>query len=172
MKNKEVYIVIVVIVVALILVLALGKEDNKSNVKSQEDPQSILERAQSESSSVKENEKKELAQINVTEYLDYYSGEEPKLILIARPTCHYCQIAEPIIENIAYMYDLEIYYLNTDNFTEDDEQKLESSDELFQNGFGTPLLLNVGNNSIIGTVDGLTDSQHYIDFFKENGYIK
>lgn len=172
MKNKEIYIVIGIIVVALILVLALGKKDTNSSEKQQEEPQNILERAQSESTSVKDNEKKELTQISVTDYLDYYNGEESKLVLVARPTCHYCQIAEPIIQNLAYKYDIDIYYLNTDNFTGDDEQNFTSSNEMFQNGFGTPLLLSVGNGSIIDTVDGLTDSDHYVEFFKENGYIK
>ena len=73
-----------------------------------------MENAEKESESVKSNEIKELNNINVSDYLEFYAGEESKLVLVARPTCHYCQIAEPILQNIAYKYDLEINYLNTD----------------------------------------------------------
>ena len=171
MKNKEIFIVFGIIVIALILVIALGKDSNKKE-KLEDNQEIILERAQEESASVKDTEKKQLEEIDVTRYLDYYGGEESKLVLVARPTCHYCQIAEPIIQNLAYKYDINIYYLNTDNFKDDDEEKFKSSNEMFTGGFGTPLLLNIGTNKIIDTVDGLTDSEHYIKFFKDNGYIK
>ena len=175
MKNKEVFAVIGVIIVALILVFTLGSGDKKKKKKSLDDTNvvdSILANAAKESASVKEEETKEFSSINVSELVDIYKGEESKIVLIARPTCHYCQIAEPILHNIAYKYDLDINYLNTDDFTEDDEKTFEEIDELFSQGIGTPLLLIVGNNKINDTVDGLTDTSHYISFFKENGFIK
>ena len=59
-----------------------------------------------------------------------------------------------------------------DEFSEEDNQKFMESDEFLGEGVGTPLLMNVGNEKIIDKVDGLTDSAHYIQFFKDNGYIK
>ena len=46
------------------------------------------------------------------------------------------------------------------------------SDEFFKEGYGTPILLVVGEGKIIDKVDGLTDSAHYVDFFKRNEFIK
>ena len=172
MKNKEVFIIIGFIIVLLILAFVFGKNDNSKSTKQQvEEANSILERAQKESEAVKEEEKKELKEITVDEYLDIYSGEENKIVLVARPTCHYCQIAEPIIQKLAKEYDLEINYLNTDNFQDDDEDKFVSSNEKFSNGFGTPILLSVGNSTIVDSVDGLTDTQRFKEFFEKNGYI-
>ena len=66
----------------------------------------------------------------------------------------------------------EINYLNTDDFTEEDNNNLMASDEFFSSGYGTPILLYIKNNSIIDKVDGLTNSDGYIEFLRTNGFIK
>lgn len=168
--DKKKYGIIGVILVLLVLIIGFSvnpdKEESTSN-----NTQSIITNATNESQNVKEDEQKDFIEINIDDYLNKYNGEEKSLVLIARPTCHYCQIAEPILHNIAYKYNIDINYLNTDNFQEGDSQKLINSDEFFSGGFGTPLLLVISNGSINDKVDGLTDTSHYIDFLKQNGYI-
>lgn len=173
-KNQKIMISLLIGVFVILLGFSffVGKDDSdSSNNQMSEETNSIIDNAQKESDSVKDSEKKELTEIKMDKYIELYEGNESKLILIARPTCHYCQIAEPIIKNIAYENDLEIYYLNTDNFEGDDETKLVQSNEYFSEEFGTPLLLVVKNNEIIDKVDGLTDKSNYIEFFKSNGFI-
>lgn len=181
MKNNQKKTIIYVLIGAFIIILGFsffvgtdkdtGKKNSNTYSELTEDPNKIFENAQKESASVKESEKKELNDINIDTYLEYYQGEENKIILIARPTCSYCQIAKPIIQNIAYEKAVEVFYLNTDNFKNDDETKLVKSNEFFSEGFGTPLLLVVKNNKIVDKIDGLTDKAHYIEFFKNNGFI-
>lgn len=167
--NKKVFgIVGIVLLIALLIICACinpnGKPSNNST--------SIIEKAIEESSAVKETEQKDFIEINIDEYLNKYNGEEKFLVLVARPTCHYCQIAEPILRNISYKYDININYLNTDNFQNDDAQKFIQSDEFFSNGFGTPMLLIVSNGRIDDMVDGVTDKKHYEEFLKNNNYIE
>lgn len=169
MNKKTFGIIGIVLVVILLLVSCSIKSDKEE--KSSDDIQTIINNAQKESRNVKEEEQKEFTEINVDEYLNKYNGEEKSIVLIGRPTCHYCQIAEPIIHNIAYKYDLNIFYLNTDNFQDGDSEKLVNSDSFFSSGFGTPLLLVLSNGSINSKVDGLTDTNHYVEFFKSNGFI-
>ena len=171
MKNKEIIFVIGIILVSLIIIYTLGKSDNNIKNESNE-AQSILEKAEHESKKVKEKEQKDFKMINLATYLEYYTSDEDILVLLARPTCHYCQIAEPILKNLAYKYDIEINYLNTDDFTEEDNNNLMASDEFFSSGYGTPILLYIKNNSIIDKVDGLTNSDGYIEFLRTNGFIK
>ena len=57
-----------------------------------------------------EAEKGDFIQIDINQYLEMYNGSEKQIILIARPTCHYCQIAEPILQNLVYEYKLNINY--------------------------------------------------------------
>lgn len=170
--NKKTYGIIGVIIIVLLLIISCTvNTDKKSSSIDTEDIQTIISNAQNESNNVKEDEKKEFIEISMDDYLNKYNGEESSLILIARPTCHYCQIAEPILHNIAYKYNIDINYLNTDNFQDGDSEKLINSNEFFTNGFGTPLLLVVSNGNINDKQDGLTDTNHYIKFLKTNGFI-
>ena len=173
---KIVLIIVGIIVVCLFSFFASLDASNKnssssSSSNSSEDVSAIIERAQSESDAVKDEEKKEFISIDVSKYLELLSGSDNSLVLIARPTCSYCQIAEPIIQNIAYKYDIDINYLNTDEFEDDDEAKLVSSHEYFSEGYGTPILLIVSNGDIVDKVDGLTDTENYIKFFTSYGFI-
>lgn len=174
-ENKKLAIILIIVIVLLVIVSACigGKSKSSTpNKSSSTDAETILTNAQNESSAVKDKEKKDFTQINVDKYLEYYAGSENKIVLLARPTCHYCQIAEPIIQNVAYKYDIDINYLNTDNFSDDDQKKFINSDDTFKNGYGTPYLMIVANNKIVDSVDGVTDTNHYEEFFKKNGYIK
>ena len=174
MENKKWLLPTIFIVIIFILIIISfnipekkGSKENLSN-----DVQTILKNAQEESQSVNKEEQKEFTEIDIETYLNDYENEEDSLVLIGRPGCQYCQIAEPILHNIAYEYNITFYYLNIDNLTEEGQSKLQSSDEFFKEGFGTPLLLIIGNNKIKDKVDGLMDRNHYIDFLKENNYIE
>lgn len=175
-KKKGLKIAGIVIGVLIVLVLAftVGNKEEKTTTTAElsNNPSDILENAKKESAAVTEKDKKEFPQIDVDTYLEYYNGSEEKLILLARPTCGYCQIAEPILQKMAKDYDITIYYLNTDNFTDESQAKFIQSDELFQSGFGTPLLLIVKEGAIVDKVDGLTDTAHYKEFFTGHGYIQ
>ena len=176
MEKKKVFIIIGVIL-AVILLIACSKKKKKTGTSNDlnntsNDASTIVANAQKESNAVKESEKKDFTQIDVDKYLEYYKGEENTLILIARPTCHYCQIAEPIIQNIAYKYDININYLNTDELDDDGNTKLIKSDDYFSEGYGTPLILVVQKNKIVDKIEGLTSKEDIVSFFKKYDFIK
>ena len=174
MNNKKMIIGIVAIVCLLTISFFISPKDEtakKENNSLSDDANVILTNAQKESESVKETEKKEFVSINVNDYLNYFNSPDQKLVLIGRPTCQYCEIAEPILHNIAFEYNIDIHYLNIDDFSEEDTTNFYHSDESFSEGFGTPTLLSVGNGGIQDKVDGLTDKAHYIEFLKLNKYI-
>lgn len=169
--------VIIILIIVLVIILGVGlftgeKKESKKSTSLSNDVEVILSNAQKESKNISDKEKKEFIMINAEKYLDYYKADNKTIILLAKPTCHYCQIAEPILANIAYEYDLDINYLNTDEFTQEDKETVINSDAYFSNGLGTPILLIVSNEEIVDVVDGLTDTAHYLDFFKKNGLIK
>ena len=175
MKKENKFIIILIVILAIILCAGLfinNDDKEETSTKLTNDADIILSNAQSESSKVKSEDKKEFQEINTNEYMELYRGQNKTIVLIARPTCHYCQIAEPILGKIAKDYDLDIKYLNTDNLTRDDYETLIGSNEFLNNGLGTPILLIVNEEKIINAVDGLTDTAHYIDFFKKNGFIE
>ena len=163
MKNNKIIIGIIAVVALLMISFFITpkknneKQNKENNTNITEDANTILANAQKESTNIKDSEKKDFINIDVNKYLEYFNGTEKKIILIGRPTCHYCEIAEPILHNVAFEYNLDINYLNIDNFSE---------------GFGTPTLLIVSEGKIHDKVDGLTDKTHYIEFFKLNDFIK
>lgn len=167
-KKKLGIIGIIVLVILIIISCTINPDKEKS---SNDNPNTIVANATEESNNIKEEEKKDFIEINVGEYISKYNGEEKTLVLVGRPTCHYCQIAEPILKNINYKYDLNINYLNIDNFQDGDGEKFINTNEYFSEGFGTPLLLVISNGSINDIVDGLSDTEHYIDFLKQNEFI-
>jgi len=162
---------IVGFIVLFVLVFTLGGNNNSTSGLS-EDPDVILANAETESAAVTEDQMGDFVDVDVNTYLSYYAGSEAKIILLARPTCHYCTIAEPILHKLVKDYNLEINYLNPDNFTEEDQTNFVKSDAEFNAGYGTPFLFIVRDNQIVDKVDGLTDTAHYIYFFQVNGYIK
>lgn len=176
MKNNKIWVIGIVAlsVILLIVSFCIGENDEgngKDEENYSEDVQRIIKNAQAESAAVRDDEKGEFAYINVDEYLNLYAADSKTLVLLARPTCGYCEVAEPIIRNIIFVYNLDIKYLNTDEFTEDTQRQFVNSNERFKTGYGTPLLMLVGNNSIIDIVDGLTDNAGYMEFLQKNEII-
>ena len=43
---------------------------------------------------------------------------------------------------------------------------------MFNEGYGTPILLLVSKGVIVSNFEGLSDESHYIQFFKSTGIIK
>ena len=187
-RNKKI-VTGIVVAVGVILVCALcyfassavsakagdnySESDNSnSSTTSSSSASDMTSRAQEESANVPDDEQKDFNDIDIDEYLDLYDGSEDSIVLFSRPTCGYCQIAEPILHHIAYQYKLTINHVNTDEMSSDDETKLVESDDYFSDGFGTPLLVVVSNGEIVDVVSGLVDTASYVDFFSDNGFIK
>ena len=171
---KGIGITVGVLLIIILCFVASSKNTENYSEKSTTEESSgedILQLAIKQAGEVNEDERTAPNQITIDEYLNLYKGSEEVLVLLSRPTCQYCQIAKPIIENLIYEYNIKINYLNTDELGEDGNSKLISSDEYFAEGYGTPILLLVGNGKIINQVDGLTTRDEYISFFKENGFM-
>ena len=135
------------------------------------DVENMTTRAQEESANVSEDEKKDFKDIDVDEYVDLYEDSKNSVVLFASPSCGYCQVAEPILHHIAYQYDLTIYHVDVSALSADESEELADSNDYFSQ-LGTPALLVVSNGEIVDSVDGLVDTDSYVDFLKDNGFIK
>ncbi len=117
-------------------------------------------------------EQKEHKNINIDEYLSLKKGSNLSIIYIARPTCSYCVKQSPILKNVAYLYNLEVNYLNTDELDQEGFNKLAQSDEYFQGRWGTPTILLVKDDKIVSMSNGYRSKDALVTFFKENGLIE
>ncbi len=123
-----------------------------------------------ESSSISEDEMKDLKEISVDDYLSLKESDEKySVIYIGRPTCSHCTVQLPIMKHMAYKYNIEINYLNTDNFDSEgkDATKLQKSDDYFSEGWGTPLVLIVKDDEIVEYSEGETSIARLTELFKK-----
>ena len=171
-KNQNIilYIIIGILAVGLLIATMFIGEKEVESIYS-DDPNVIIENAERESASITDDEMKAFINISMDEYLTLYAGSENSIVFVARPTCPYCEITEPIIRKIAKDYNIKINYLNTDEFSEDDRANFVRHNEMFSEGYGTPMILVVSNNKIVTYFEGLTDTAHFIEFFKANNII-
>lgn len=109
----------------------------------------------------------------VSEYFDLKKGTEKVVILFASPECGWCQKYKPIINKVSSDYELPIYYVNTQNMTNDEFEKVVNDSPYMtsKGGFGTPLTLIVGNNEEIAALEGKEEYEEVVKLFKDKGII-
>ena len=123
----------------------------------------------------KDNSKspKDFKEVSLNEYLNIINKDEKSIVLVARPTCTYCQKFSPILKQAAGDMDLVINYIDTDKFSEEDWTTFNKSLSYYtENEWGTPLTLIVQNGQIVDVNSGYTDLTTIKNFFKENGFGK
>lgn len=113
-----------------------------------------------------------LNKIDYKKYDEYAYGKEKKIIVIAQSGCSYCESAKPALNAIAKENELEINWLNITELSEEEQTKVIQSFEIFNQDFGTPLIMIVNNNKVLDSIQGYENKDKYVEFFKKNELIK
>ncbi len=152
------------------------KQDKDDFIKEQqeleleEEQEKTLKNAEKEYKSIKESEKEAFNKITATTYKSYLNNSN-KLVLLSN-TCKYCEQAETILQKLNKDYNLKIDYIETSHLSAQDIETITKSSEDFNNGFGTPTLIAIKNGKVVDILEGITDTKGYVDFLKENKFIK
>lgn len=150
----------IILVVAIVIGVAIGV----SNIK-KDDTNS------DNNVETTELEKAGFNEVTLSEYLDLVKSSEKSIILVARPTCGYCQQFTPILKQAMEDMNLTINYIDTDKFSEDDWTPFtESLDYLKSEQWGTPLTLIVQNGEAIAKNNGYVELDTIKEFFTNNGF--
>ena len=178
-KIKSATIVVLVLVIvfgASYFASELQESDNNSTTttSSTNNSSNSSSDTTSTSSDIPEDEQGDLNEIDIDEYLDLKEGSKASIIYVARPTCHYCQEMEPIVKNVVYEYGVTVNYLNTDELDDEGQAEFVKSDDYFdeQGGYGTPMLIIVKDDEFVDVLEGLSDKDTVVEFFKDNGLIE
>ena len=105
-------------------------------------------------------------EITYSEYEEKMNAKEPFLVVIVRDGCGYCEMYEPIVEEVA-----NEYYINMTNLNNDEYTALGTSNSYFkknQGKWGTPTTLFMYGNSVIDSIPGYVDKDEFVKFVKEN----
>lgn len=166
MKKETVEKVKNTTIVVLVLIIVFGASYFTSELKECDNGGS--------STTTSSTNKGDLNEIGIDEYLDLLKGDDASIIYVARPTCHYCQEMEPIVKNIVYEYGIEVNYLNTDELDDEGQADFIESNDYFdeEGGYGTPMLIVVKDDEFVDVLEGLTDKDTAVNFFKDNGLIE
>lgn len=109
--------------------------------------------------------------VTLDEYLNLVKGTEKSIILVARPTCSYCELFTPILKQAMEDMDLTINYVDTDTFSQEDWTTFSGSLDYLQNEeWGTPLTLIVQNGEVVAENNGYVELDAIKEFFSNNGF--
>ena len=169
-KTNSTILIIVIIIVALIAVIVSA---NSSESKDSGKEIGLTEiKCDNETDSIEQDAESNLPKVSCNGYEQLVKEEKDNLILIARPTCSFCQKFVPILEEIVDEYGITVNYFDTDTLSETENEQFYNSSSLFKsNDFGTPTLIITNNNKITKYTIGYKEKDATISWFKDNGII-
>lgn len=110
-------------------------------------------------------------EVTLSEYLELIAKDEKSIILIARPTCYYCELFAPILKQAKDDLGLTINYIDTDKLTQSDYTTFNASLSVLNTGeWGTPYVLIVKNKEVLAENSGYVELDAIKKFFTDNGY--
>lgn len=114
-----------------------------------------------------------LTEIEYDYAMELYNKDSKSIIVLVQTYCGYCNMYKPIINEIARENNIDIYLLDVYKMDDTVYNKLLNSIDYFKenDNWGTPTTLIVGNGSTIDYLEGYTDYQTTIDFYKKNSLL-
>lgn len=109
--------------------------------------------------------------VSLSEYLELIKKPEKSIILVARPTCGFCEQFTPVLKQAKEDMNLTVNYVNTDDFSQEDWNTFNNSLSYLNSvEWGTPLILIVQNGEAIAENQGYVELSTIKEFFKNNGF--
>lgn len=111
-------------------------------------------------------------EITYSEYEEKLNTEAPFVVVIINDGCGYCEMYEPVVEEVANEYGLPISYINLANLTTDEYNALAKSNSyLRKNQWGTPTTLFMYGEHVVDSFGGYVEKDALVEFVKENFVI-
>lgn len=95
-----------------------------------------------------------------------------EVIFLGRPSCGFCNLFQPVLDDISEKYGITYRYINTDWLTKKELEKVLEKLEIRKRTFSTPRLIITEGSEIIDHQIGYMDDISLFHFFKKNGLIK
>lgn len=103
------------------------------------------------------------------QYKEKVSNNELFMVVIVKDGCGYCEMYEPIVEEVAKEKNLPFYYINLTNLSAEDKEELSTTNKyLKKNKWGTPTTLFMYGENIVDSISGYVEKDTFESFVKEN----
>ena len=107
--------------------------------------------------------------ISYTEYEELMNSNKPFLMVIIQDGCGYCEMYEPVVEEVANELGIPVNYLNLTNLSSEESNKLSKSNSyLKKSQWGTPTTLFMVGDKVIDSIGQYVDKDTFVSFVKEN----
>ena len=107
--------------------------------------------------------------ISYTEYEELMNSNKPFLMVIIQDGCGYCEMYEPVVEEVANELGIPVNYLNLTNLSSEESNKLSKSNSyLKKNQWGTPTTLFMVGDKVIDSIGQYVEKDDFVSFVKEN----
>lgn len=113
-----------------------------------------------------------LSKITYSEIKEKIDNKEDFILIVSQTTCSHCASYKPKVETVVKKYGIEVYYIDYDQETKENQKKI--LDELNLSG-ATPMTLffiKGKEKSIFNRIEGDTSQQNITKTFKKMGFIK
>lgn len=117
-------------------------------------------------------QKGNLISLNYNEITNKIKKKDSFILIVSRSTCSHCSEYKPKVESIAKKYNIDIYYIDFDLETKDNQEKF--LDEYKLDG-STPITLFINNGkqtNLFDRIEGDISKETAIEKFKKMGFIK
>jgi len=104
-------------------------------------------------------------------YNDLFIEDRKQVIFLGRPTCGYCNLLKPIMDETTNKYDIDYLYINTDWLKEKELDKILEALDIRKKTFTTPRILITEDNKVINQNIGYIDDIELFHFLKNNSLI-
>lgn len=100
-----------------------------------------------------------------------FENDEVNLIYIGSANCGYCEQFNPIINEASESYNFPIYYVDTTELLESQNNKLLNKLDIVPKDFGTPYIAVVEKGKKIAEHTGFVEKDELLNFLQENKII-
>lgn len=103
------------------------------------------------------------------EFEEKFNGSTNALVYIGRPTCGYCNLLTPSLQDMKTRYGFDYVNVNIDEISENHLNKIVEKLQITK--LGTPYMAIVSNGKVVDVQNGYADYDQTFAFLQENGII-
>lgn len=152
-KQKDLILILLVVILLVVALLTTGDKTPKLDI---ELPVAVEGTAG-------------FTEITYSEYESKMAEEKPFLVIIVRDGCGYCEMYEPVVEEVSNEYKVPIYYINLTNLTSEEQSLLAKSNTYLKTKeWGTPTTLFMYGKTVVDSISGYVEKEEFVEFIKEN----
>ena len=112
-----------------------------------------------------------LVELTYDEFVQKIDNEESFVLCVSRTTCSHCATYKPKLENVAKDYGIDLYYIDIDKYSEEEQDEFEKIINFNDSTPTTVFLKNGKETTASNRINGDVSTSRIIDKLKSNDFI-